>query len=61
MGHILIFLEKNSLFKEYLSLANGQFIQEKKLDVFCGCILILILIFLTVLFIFKISLMFSEK
>lgn len=31
MGHILIFLEKNSLFKEYLSLANGQFMQEKKL------------------------------
>lgn len=46
--------------KEYLSLANGELRQEKKLDI-CGCILILILIFLTMLFIFKISLMFNEK
>ena len=61
MGHILIFLEKNCLLKEYLSLANGELMQEKKLDIFCSCILILILIFLTVLFIFKISLMFNEK
>ena len=61
MGHILIFLEKNCLFKEHLSLANGEFMQEKKLDIFCDCILILILLFHTMLFIFKISLMFNEK